>query len=74
MFLKFNDGVVFDDNFLHRNGLDGYLRVPMSVESFEVSTELKAALEKMLKSFRGVEKTEPLITQEFIAALKKNES
>jgi hypothetical protein len=36
MFMKFNEGVVYDDAFLRRNGLDGYLRVPMSIETFEV--------------------------------------
>lgn len=48
-FLKFNMGVVFDQAFLDRNGLDGYLRVPMSVESFEVPLELKLAIEQLIK-------------------------
>ena len=36
MFLKMNQDVVFDDYFLRKNQLDGFLKVPMSVESFEL--------------------------------------
>lgn len=54
MFLKLNDGVVFDQGFLGRHGLDGYLRVPMSTETFEVPAELKTTFEKVLHAFRGV--------------------
>jgi hypothetical protein len=73
MFLKLNDGVVFDQGFLGRHGLDGYLRVPMSTENFEVPAELKTAFEKVLHAFRGVEKTEPKVIEEFLAELKKHE-
>jgi hypothetical protein len=41
MFLNLNKGAIFDEQFLVRNALDGYLKVPMSVESFEVPQELK---------------------------------
>lgn len=69
MFLKLNDGVVFDQTFLDRNGLDGYLRVPMSVETFEVPDALAAAFTKQLKAFRGVDKTDSSVIKEFLTEL-----
>ena len=47
MFLKMNEGVKFDLGFQTRNCLDGFLRVPMSVETFEVPDELKKAFEQL---------------------------
>ena len=36
MFLKMSKGENFNDIFLRKHQIDGFLRVPMSVESFEV--------------------------------------
>lgn len=58
---------------MDRNGLDGYLRVPMSVESFEVPLDLKVAIEKLVKSFKGVDKTDPNLIREFLTELRKHE-
>ena len=40
MFLKMNRGLVFNDDFLRKNRMDGFLRVPMSVESFTLPADL----------------------------------
>ena len=36
MFLKMSKGEIFNDIFLRKHQMDGFLRVPMSVESFKV--------------------------------------
>ena len=54
MFLKMCKGMIFDDEFLSRNQMDGFLRVPMSVESFEVPQELINTLNKCFNEFAGV--------------------
>lgn len=54
MFLKMARGVVFDDGFLVKHELDGFLRVPMSVETFEVPTPLINAFRAMMNTFSGV--------------------
>jgi hypothetical protein len=53
--------------------LDAFLRIPMSVESFEVPEDLKEAFEKSLDSFRGVGKTDEKGTREFLEVLKTHE-
>ena len=36
MFIKMSRGVVYNQKFLEKHGLDGYLKVPMSVESYTI--------------------------------------
>ena len=73
MFLKMNKGVVFNQNFLNQNGLDGFLRVPMSIETFDVPAELSAAFAKQLNAFKDVEKTDSAVVEEFLEVLKKHD-
>lgn len=40
MFMQFNKNVIFEDKFLTKNGLDGFLRVPMTPEKIIVPAEL----------------------------------
>lgn len=68
-----NEGVKFDLGFQTRNCLDGFLRVPMSVETFEVPDELKKAFEQLQQSFRGIGKTDSKGTLSFIEELYKHE-
>lgn len=73
MFLQMSSHVYFNEAFLRKNALDGFLRIPMSVESFEVPEDLKEAFEKSLEGFRGVGKTDEKGTREFLDVLGKHE-
>lgn len=57
MFMLLNKGVDFNDNFLERNGLDGFLRLPMSNEQVVIPAELIESLIENLKNYQGVGKT-----------------
>jgi hypothetical protein len=48
MFMLLNQNVTFDQDFLVRSGLDGYLRLPMSNELIKVPDELQKALMDLL--------------------------
>ena len=54
MFIKMHKGTEFDDKYLEQCGLDGYLRLPMSVESFTIPEELSAAMKSVINNFRGI--------------------
>ena len=73
MFLQMSSNVNFNETFLRKNALDGFLRIPMSVESFEVPIDLKEAFEKSHDSFRGIGKTDEKGTKEFLDVLGKHE-
>ena len=73
MFIKMSSGVTYDATFLNINGLDGFLRLPMSIESFTIPEELSSQLKHMITSFKGVSNDGPRKHVEaFIAELKKN--
>ena len=55
MFIKMHKGVIFDDKYLDTSGLDGFMRMPMSVESFTIPEELSAALSNTINNFKGVQ-------------------
>ena len=74
MFLKMNKGLVFDNDFLRKHQMDGFLRVPMSVESFELPTTLHNILDQMLDQFGGIgNEANRSNTDEFLAELKKSQ-
>jgi hypothetical protein len=54
MFLKMCKGMVFDDAFLKKHQMDGFIRVPMSVESFELPAYLINTLNMCLNEFAGI--------------------
>jgi len=54
MFLKMNRGVRFDDAFLHKHQMDAFLRVPMSVETFQLPETFIKSLNAMIDEFAGV--------------------
>ena len=54
MFINMHKNVVFDERWLNANQVDGFLTLPMSVESFELPEELKTAIQKMINSFVGI--------------------
>jgi len=54
MFLRMARGLLFDDAFLMKHQLDGFLRVPMSVETFELPTELINSFKTMVNTFSGI--------------------
>ena len=54
MFLKMMSGVSFNQAFLDKHQIDGFLKVPMSVESFEVPQSMIAAAKSMLDEFAGI--------------------
>ena len=45
---------VWDDEWLKKRNLDGFLRLPMSEESFDVPDELKTAMKNVYYNFKGV--------------------
>ena len=47
-------GMVFDDAFLKKHQMDGFIRVPMSVESFELPADLINTLNMCLNEFAGI--------------------
>jgi len=73
MFLNTNKNVEFDQAFLRLYKLDSYLEVPMSSENYELPPELASALNKWLRAFRGVDKTEKKDAEEFLTELRKHE-
>ena len=75
MFVKMHKGTVYNDKFLDTVGLDGFLRIPMSVESFTVPEELSTALSKTVNEFKGVpgpDQPPRKSTENLIVELKKN--
>ena len=54
-----------------RNGLDGYLCVPMTAENIVIPEDLVNALFAVLHGFKGVGKTNPKPIKELIAACEK---
>ena len=36
MFIRMSKGVVYDQKFLDKQGIDGFLRIPMSIESYTI--------------------------------------
>ena len=54
MFIRMHKGIDFDDKYLDTLRLDGYLRLPMSIESFTIPEELSAAMNKTINQFKGV--------------------
>lgn len=57
MFMLLSKDFSFDQSFLSRNGLDGFLRLPLSNESLKIPEDLEASLNHVLNSHRGVGKT-----------------
>ena len=47
-------GMVFDEEFLKRNQMDGYLKVPLSVENFELPDSIINTVNMTLNEFAGV--------------------
>ena len=75
MFLRMNKGQFFNDTFLSKAGLDGFLRVPMSVETFTLSDEFIEKLIPVLESFAGVGQESNRATNEaFLAEIAKNKA
>ena len=54
MFLRMYRGQILDERFLSRHELDGFLQVPMSVETFTLPEDLIDALRTMINSFAGI--------------------
>jgi len=46
--------MVFDEDFLQRNQMDGYLKVPLSVESFELPDSIINTVNMTLNEFAGI--------------------
>lgn len=74
MFMLLNRNVDFDQDFLTRTGLDGFLRLPMSNESVEVPEELMVALVDVIETFKGVGKSNPKPIKYLISLLAKYKS
>mmetsp|Transcript_7299 Transcript_7299/g.10284 ORF Transcript_7299/g.10284 Transcript_7299/m.10284 type:complete len:109 (+) Transcript_7299:2218-2544(+) len=54
MFLRMNKYLFFNDTFLCKHQMDGFLRVQMSVETFTLPDTLIAKLNDVLENFAGV--------------------
>jgi hypothetical protein len=56
MFNGMNRMVNFNENFLAKYCLDGFLKVPLSDESINVPAELQADLDAVIRNFKGIGK------------------
>ena len=56
-FLKMQKGMTFDEKFLLKNGLDGFIQLPMSVESFKIPKPLTTLIKKTIDGFKGIKTT-----------------
>lgn len=73
MFLRMNKGLVFNDDFLRRNQLDGFLRIPMSVESFTLPNEFIDRLRAVVEGFAGVgQESNRSSNEALLREIKKN--
>ena len=64
---------VWNDEFLKDGDLDGFLRLPMSEESFTVPEELKAAMTTVYYSSKGVNQADRGPITALIEELKKHD-
>ena len=64
---------VWNDKYLEDGGLDGFLRLPMSEESFPVPEELKAAMRTVYYSSKGVNQADRGPINALIEELKKHD-
>ena len=75
MFIKMSKGVVYDQRFLDKHGLDGFLKIPMSIESYTIPKTLSVQLDNLITNFKGVcpkgDKDRDYV-ETFIAELRKN--
>ena len=74
MFINMHKGVVFDERWLNTMQVDGFLTLPMSVESFELPDDLKTAIQKMMHNFIGITgegKEAPESTKNLVKMLQK---
>ena len=56
MFAGMNRHQLFNDGFLFKYSLDGYLRVPMTDESIVVPADLLSGLFGAISGFKGIGK------------------
>ena len=74
MFLKMNRNQVFNQAFLDKNSLDGFLKVPMSVDSFTLPDELVNLFKKMHNEFGGIgNEANQSNNDEFLNAINQNQ-
>lgn len=74
MFLKMNRGLFWDEIFLRKHSLDGFLKVPMSVDSFTVPDALVNMFKKMANEFAGIgNEANHHNNEEFLAEIRKNQ-
>jgi hypothetical protein len=62
--------VNFNENFIMKYSLDGFLRVPLSVESVNVPADLRKELENVLRGYKGIGKGQEKAHGAFIAKMK----
>ena len=73
MFLRMNKGVWFNNTFLQKNQMDGFLKVPMSVENFKLPYELIEKLNAVVEGFAGVgQESNRSTNDELLREIKKN--
>ena len=75
MFIRMNKGVCYDQNFLDKHGLDGFMKIPMSIESFTIPDQLAEELKNMITNFKGISppgEGARKYVESFVAELKKN--
>ena len=74
MFINMHKSAVYDENFLDAMQIDGFLTLPMSVESFDLPEDLKTAIQKMIHNFIGIAgegKEAPESTKNLVKMLQK---
>ena len=75
MFINMHKRVEFDRNWLKAMGVDDFLTLKMSVESFSLPEDLSSAIKKMILSFTGITQDNdpvPEATKNLVNALQKH--
>jgi len=68
-----NRGLEWNNEFLRKHSLDGFLKVPMSVESFTLPSPLVNQFKKIVNEFAGIgNEANHGNNEEFLAEIRKN--
>ena len=69
-----NRGLAWNNEFLRKNELDGFLKVPMSVDSFTLPEVFPNMFKKMINEFAGIgNEANHGNNEEFLAEIRKNQ-
>jgi len=73
MFMKLNKGTVFDESFLRKYSLDGFLCVPMSNEEIKVPQEIDDSVNEVIKKFNQIGKNDVRPIKKMIKLMQEHD-